>query len=485
MKTKEKGKKRNRKTILKRAGIIIGILLFFVIAAAGAMLAVDASRIKEQFGMKITVNGKSMWGKTAKEAAKEFNEEFQEHPVSIRENGEEIYRLSLGEAGYSLDTQALTQAFEEIINAQKPKLQIFKKPENKEVDTTPVCSEEAFASAFTAEQVGGERQDSADAYLNYDAEQGRFVIVPEVNGTKISDVDFQTYVRGVLDGLVAKKELPEVLEVDLDNSVYIKPNITSQQEDLVNQMNSLNGELDAYRNTTITHQFGETTEVLSGDTICSWLTVEGTEVKLSEEPVKEYISQLAAKYNTIYRDRNFKTSTGETVKLEHNEYGYQIDQEAELQQLLTELNSGKEIAREPVYKKKGFKRNGTDDLMGTYVEVSIEKQHLWLYKDGKLVTETDVVTGIPKEGTATYKGAWPIAYKASPYMLSSDFYGYEVPVNYWMPFVYGQGLHDLERSAYGGDIYKTNGSHGCVNLPVDQAKIIYETVSKGYPIILY
>ena len=74
-------------------------------------------------------------------------------------------------------------------------------------------------------------QDSADAYLNYDAEQGRFVIVPEVNGTKISDVDFQTYVRGVLDGLVAKKELPEVLEVDLDNSVYIKPNITSQQGD--------------------------------------------------------------------------------------------------------------------------------------------------------------------------------------------------------------------------------------------------------------
>ena len=32
MKTKEKGKKRNRKTILKRAGIIIGILLFFVMA---------------------------------------------------------------------------------------------------------------------------------------------------------------------------------------------------------------------------------------------------------------------------------------------------------------------------------------------------------------------------------------------------------------------------------------------------------------------
>ena len=137
------------------------------------------------------------------------------------------------------------------------------------------------------------------------------------------------------------------------------------------------------------------------------------------------------------------------------------------------MNSGQEVTREPVYKKEGYKRNGTDDLVGNYVEVSIEKQHLWLYKDGKLVTETDVVTGTPKEETATYKGAWPIAYKASPYTLSSDFYGYEVKVNYWMHFVYGQGLHDLERSQYGGELYKTNGSHGCVKLPVEHAKIIY------------
>ncbi|MFR7521983.1 MAG: hypothetical protein ACLUU1_06275 [Ruminococcus sp.] len=77
MKTKEKGKKRNRKTILKRAGIIIGILLFFVIAAAGAMLAVDASRIKEQFGMKITVNGKSMWGRQQKKPQKNLMRNFR------------------------------------------------------------------------------------------------------------------------------------------------------------------------------------------------------------------------------------------------------------------------------------------------------------------------------------------------------------------------------------------------------------------------
>ena len=36
----------------------------------------------------------------------------------------------------------------------------------------------------------------------------------------------------------------------------------------------------------------------------------------------------------------------------------------------------------------------------------------------------------------------PIAYKASPFTLSSEEYGYAETVKYWMPFVYGQGLHD-------------------------------------------
>ena len=89
-----------------------------------------------------------------------------------------------------------------------------------------------------------------------------------------------------------------------------------------------------------------------------------------------------------------------------------------------------------------MQRNGTDDLAGSYIEVSLDAQHLWLYKDGGLVTETDIVSGAPTEERHTYTGAWPIAYKASPFTLTSDAYGYDIKVKYWMPFVYGQGLHD-------------------------------------------
>ena len=49
-----------------------------------------------------------------------------------------------------------------------------------------------------------------------------------------------------------------------------------------------------------------------------------------------------------------------------------------------------------------------------------------------------------------------------------------------------EGLHDASwQTNFGGDTYKTKGSHGCINLPSDQAKIIYETIDKGYPILLY
>ena len=153
------------------------------------------------------------------------------------------------------------------------------------------------------------------------------------------------------------------------------------------------------------------------------------------------------------------------------------------------------MKRDPIYSQEGYNRNGADDLMGNYVEVSIDSQYLWMYQNGNLVTETPVVTGQPvginpqtgaQEDWSTYRGTYPLAYKESPAVLSSDIYGYEVDVQYWMPFVLGQGLHDADwNGAFGGNIYQYAGSHGCVNLPSDQAAVIYNYIEEGYPIIIY
>ena len=64
--------------------------------------------------------------------------------------------------------------------------------------------------------------------------------------------------------------------------------------------------------------------------------------------------------------------------------------------------------------------------------------------------------------------------------------GYRSYVNYWMPFNGGIGLHDATwRSEFGGDIYMYDGSHGCVNLPLANAGVIYNNVSAGTKVIVY
>lgn len=169
--------------------------------------------------------------------------------------------------------------------------------------------------------------------------------------------------------------------------------------------------------------------MLDSDTISSWLRIKNSGISIDKDAAADYISNMANKYNTIYVPRTFHTSLGTDVTVSDNEYGYRIDQDAELTQLLEDLKSGEDVSREPVYSSSGMKRNGTDDLAGNYIEVSLDSQHLWLYKDGALVTETDIVSGAPTPERETYRGAWPIAYKASPFTLSSEEYGYAETVN--------------------------------------------------------
>ena len=119
----------------------------------------------------------------------------------------------------------------------------------------------------------------------------------------------------------------------------------------------------------------------------------------------------------------------------------------------------------------------------TYVEISIEQQHMWFYKNGKLVVETDVVTG-NKGSNDTPKGFHHIYSKARNTYLNGP--GYSSFVNYWMAFSGGCGIHDASwRSSYGGTIYKGNGSHGCVNTPKGAVSKIYSNASTGTPVIVY
>lgn len=124
------------------------------------------------------------------------------------------------------------------------------------------------------------------------------------------------------------------------------------------------------------------------------------------------------------------------------------------------------------------------EVGNTYIEVNRHLQHMWQYVDGELMVESDVVTG-NVGARATPQGCYKILQRSSPATLVGD--DYRTQVNYWLGFTYsGCGLHDATwRGSFGGNIYTYDGSHGCVNMPLDKVKEVYDYASTGDFVIVY
>lgn len=122
----------------------------------------------------------------------------------------------------------------------------------------------------------------------------------------------------------------------------------------------------------------------------------------------------------------------------------------------------------------------------TYVLVDISDQKTYLYKSGKLIMTAECVTGTKgKHDTPT--GTFKIMGKYRNCRLVGPTWNRNV--SYWIPFTKrGHGLHDSQwrqDSEYEGTTeYLNNGSHGCVNLRVNDIKLVYSTVKKGTRVIV-
>ena len=119
-----------------------------------------------------------------------------------------------------------------------------------------------------------------------------------------------------------------------------------------------------------------------------------------------------------------------------------------------------------------------------FVYVSIGEQMAYMYRNGMLITAGPCVTGNASRHYDTTVGFHHIVFMDTNRTLHGS-YG-EAFVKYWMRFTNGgQGLHDAGwRKSFGGDIYKTNGSHGCVNLQRDVAATIFQHAYVGLPVIV-
>ena len=163
--------------------------------------------------------------------------------------------------------------------------------------------------------------------------------------------------------------------------------------------------------------------------------------------------------------------------------GKSIEGRIQFNQMMEDIKSGKSVEREPVYSQTA-NSHGENDYGNSYVEINLTSQHLFVYKNGSLVVDSDFVSGNLSKGHGSPTGAFSVTYTTTDAVLRGE--DYATPVKYWMPFAGDVGMHDASwRKSFGGNIYKTNGSHGCINLPTSVAKTIYNTIEKGWPVLVY
>jgi hypothetical protein len=313
-----------------------------------------------------------------------------------------------------------------------------------------------------------EPQNASFKYTN-----GSYEVIEEVYGNKIH--------KDKLDEVIKMSIAEGETKVDLNESLcYESPKYTLRSDRTLETRNLLN----KYVSTKITYLLRGENEIVDPNLINQWLRVdENLEVIIDKRAVKQYVQGLSKKYDTVGVARKFKTSVNKIVEVRGGFYGWKIDCAVEIIALLDNIKLGQVLDKEPIYAQKALSGD-KNDIGNTYVEINITRQHLWFYKDGKLIAQGAIVTGNPNKGNATTVGVYMLNYKQKGSTLRG--HNYEAEVTYWMPFNGNIGIHDASwRHSFGGNIYKRNGTHGCVNVPLYLAKTIFEKIKDGTPVICY
>lgn len=466
-------KKPENKSFRRKA---LGVASALVVLAAGGGIGfyfVQAGRYVTAFFPNTSINGIDASGKTVEDVKAAIESGLSGYELTVlTRNGEET--ITKEEIGLH---SVFDGSLEELLGAQNSKewVKHLGTESQYQIDTMIAFDEDMLTERIQALSCMNEdaMEEPENAKISeYQSDTKSYSVVPAYQGTEL--------VAENVRAAIGQAVMTLSTEVDLDAwGCYTKPAVDETDEALSAAVNELN----RYVGAVVTHTFGDSTEVLDGDRIHTWLSLDGSTVTLDESQAEVYVKELAEKYNTAYQTKTLKTSYGQTVTISKGNYGWRINQSAEAAAILEIVRAGEQQTREPEYLQKAAS-HGENDYGNTYVEINLTAQHLYFYKNGELLVESDFVSGNEARGWSTPAGAYPLTYKQRNATLKGE--GYSTPVSYWMPFNGGIGLHDASwRGSFGGTIYKTNGSHGCINLPPGAAKTIYENISAGDPVLCY
>ena len=463
---KKRGKGKARK-------VILGVLLAYILIVGIGYLGVSYF-YSSHFLKGTTINGIECSSKTVEQVKEKIQDEIGEYKLRITEIDGKTETISALQIHLTyVDDNKVDELMEaqdnwKWLNSISSK-STYELAANTTYDRSLIDGILDDLSCFQEENI----VKPEDACVQNTGEA--YEIIPEVEGNQLDREKVKNCIIEAIDSGKTEMNLEEL-------GCYLKPSIYQDDESLIAERNTLN----KYIGTNLTYDFGDRTETVNAAVVEGWLVKdEDGQWTIDETKVEEYVQQLKYKYDTFGLTHEFTTSAGKKITLKGGDYGWVIKKKATVDALVQAVKEGQTGTIKPEYLYEAKSRD-TNDIGDTYVEISISEQRMWCYKDGHLIVDTPVVTGNVSKGYDTPSGSvWAIDAKKQDAVLKGE--GYVQPVTYWMPFVDNVGIHDADtwRSEYGGEIYKTNGSHGCVNTPTANAEKIFNAVEIGTPVIVY
>lgn len=459
-------KKINRKKLFIILGSVVGAVLVIYVGLSIFFMS--------HFYFNTTLNGKNVSGYSADKVFDNWEDEIGNYSLKIVESDGTESELKGSDIDMVLQWDDTITKMISKQNGFAWPAKLFN-PDQNTSEAIVTFDEDKLDSALDGFSFMDKSKqiDPVDATVSdYDKNDG-YTLVESVPGTAIDKPVLKENIEKALYGLADTYQITE-------GNGYLAPKIANDDEKLLAAIDTMN----KYAGSEIDYEIGSEKETLDINTFADWLSINDNEkVEIDEEKVADYVAELGTKYNTYGKSKQLATSYGTTITMSNCHYGWKIDAETEAAAIVDDIKGGEKVTRDLNYQYTAASHTG-NDYGNSYVEVNLTAQHLYLYKNGSLVIDSDFVSGNPSKGNATHTGVFGVTYTERNATLKGQ--NYATPVSFWMPFNGNEGMHDATwRSSFGGSIYKRNGSHGCVNLPYSVAQTIFENVSAGFPVFVY
>lgn len=450
--------------------VSLPILVLLLIYLGGAMYYSDV------FLPNTYLNNSNVGGKKVIEVKNQVQKDATKESIIITKNDNSTEEIKLSDIDYTCEYET---DIEEIKKEQSPFKWIFALfgEENYSIKLKTSYNEEKLTKAIESLKcVTNEAiQDPVDAHV--EKTDTGFIVVDAIDGNRLDEKKLKEVIKENFDKGNYNINLSE-------ENCYLMAKIRADDPSITELMNLVN----KFNDVAVTIDLTDATEKVDFTVFKDWIIVENGEVSFDEEALKQYVTNLSVKYNTYGTVRKFNATDIGEIEVggtQYDTYGFQLDI-SKTQELLKEaLLSAETKTITPEWKIPASCRGELNDIGDTYVEVDLTRQHMWYYVEGKVVFESDIVSGLNTPERKTPTGAFRVWHKEKDTYLKGR--GYNTHVDYWMPFSWtGCGFHDANwQSSFGGTRYLTHGSHGCLNMPPANAAKFYEMVKYDTPVIIY